>query len=103
MNAFPPNSAILREFSHPVFLKTYKYYQVLKTSIMNCLQNFIIDCLQASTILPFLLTLVVAYLSHMIREEVESLFRTFTRGKKTTHKSFGNGTATFFAFLNEID
>lgn len=71
MNAIPPNSAILREFSYPVFLKTYKYYQLLKIPIMNYLQTSIIDCPQASTILPFLLTLVVVYLSQMIREGVQ--------------------------------
>lgn len=43
--------------------KNLTYYQVLKTSI-NCLQIFITDCPQASTVLPFLLTFA-GYLSYM--------------------------------------
>lgn len=84
MKAFPPNSAILENFDIHGVSKNLQILSSIKNFPMNCLQIFIIDCLQANTILPFLLTLVVVYLSHMMGEAVESLLRTFTREKRTS-------------------
>lgn len=103
MNAFPPNSAKLKR----IFTSSVSKNLQILSSIKNFHDELSSEFHYRLSTGKYNTTIFINISGSLLIPHDEGrsgiCLPDIYKRKNTTHKSFGNGTATFFAFLNEID